>query len=147
MRLRRWLPALLLGGLLATFLNGIVVGYGVLWFQLFGEQPDREDYLVSFGGYAAAALVMLVGMAALRRLGAAEWVRALVVVLAVLLALLAVGSLTTGLSMEESSPMQHWWDGAGGVVLLPWAWLPLALGALALVGRGPRAPRTPDQAR
>ena len=129
----------MLGCLLTTFLNGLVVGYGVLWFQLFGDQPDREDYLVSFGGYAAAAVVLLVGLVSLVRLGTAGWAIVLVGILAGLLALLAVNSLATGLGMEdEFGPYQHWWDGAGGVLFLPWTWVPLVLGALAAVGRGPR---------
>ena len=39
---------------------------------------------------------------------------------------------------DDSGVYQHWWDGAGGVLLLPWAWVPLVLGLLAVLGRGPR---------
>ncbi|MGI8900808.1 MAG: hypothetical protein ACR2HA_07720 [Nocardioides sp.] len=145
MRRRRWLPALVLGCALLTFLNGVVVGYGSIWLQFFGEQADREDYLMSFGGYAAAALVLLIGLFSLVRLGTAQWAVAGVAVLTALLAVLAISSLTHGLALsEEHSPYQHWWDGAGGVVFLPWAWLPVALGLLAAVGRGPRSVSTAD---
>jgi hypothetical protein len=127
------------GCLLTTFLNGLVVGYGVLWFQLFGDRPDRDDYLMSFGGYAAATLVLVVGLASLVRLRTAGWAVGLVGVLAGVLALLALNSLATGLGMtDDSGVYQHWWDGAGGVLLLPWAWVPLVLGGLAVLGRGPR---------
>ena len=142
-RLRRWLPAILVSCLLLPFLNGLVVGFGSVWLQFFGSQADREDYLISFGGYAAAVLVLLIGLVSMLRLGTAEWAGALMVVLAVVLAILAFGSLTKGLGMEpEPQPYGRWRDGAGGVRLLPWAWPPLVLGALALVGRGPTRPTT-----
>jgi len=137
---RRWLPPLVLGCALLTFLNGVVVGYGSIWLQFFGEQADREDYLMSFGGYVAAALVLLISLPSLVRLGAARWALVAVAGLAALLTVLATSSLGTGLSMPpESSPYQHWWDGAGGVVFFPWAWPPIVLGLLAAVGRGPRS--------
>ena len=84
---------------------------------------------------------MLVGLLALVRLGTASWVVVLTAVLGVLLGLLALSSLTTGLDRaDEFSPISHWWDGAGGVLLMPWAWPPLALGLLAACGIGPRRP-------
>jgi hypothetical protein len=65
-----------------------------------------------------------------------------------LLAVLAVSSLGTGLSMpDESSPCEHWWEGAGGVVLFPWARPLIVLGILAMVGRGPRSVTTQDAGR
>ncbi len=134
----RGLTAFLIGCLLTTFLNGVVVGYGIIWFQLAGSQAGREEYLMSFGGYAAAALVLLVGLVSVVRLGSARWVVVLVAGLGGLLALLALRSLAIGLGMEDDfGPYQHWWDGTGGVLLLPWAWPPLVLGLLAAVGRGP----------
>ena len=49
----RWIPALVVACELLTIATGFVVGYVSVWFQLFGETADREDYLVSLGGYAA----------------------------------------------------------------------------------------------
>ena len=36
--------------IIGVALNGVVVGYGAIWFQLFGETADRSDYLVLAGG-------------------------------------------------------------------------------------------------
>ena len=55
MRARRVLWVL---AVVATTVNGFVVGYGAVWFQLFGEQADRGDYLTSAGGYLGAAAVL-----------------------------------------------------------------------------------------
>ncbi len=66
--IRVWWWVLIVG----VALNGVVVGYGAIWFQLFGETPDRSDYLVSAGGYAAAAGVLVlaaVGLAGPADLG------------------------------------------------------------------------------
>ena len=57
-----WVTACWVGAVAATALNGVVVGYGVVWFQLFGETADAEDYLVSAGGYGAAAVVLVLAV-------------------------------------------------------------------------------------
>ena len=94
MRARRVLWVL---AVVATTVNGFVVGYGAVWFQLFGEQADRGDYLTSAGGYLGAAAV---------------------------LALAGTRSLSTGLSLEgPTGSFGGLDDGLGGVVLLPWCWL------------------------
>ncbi len=102
-------------------LNGVVVGYGAIWFQLFGEAADRSDYLVSAGGYAAAAGVLVfaaVGVAGLPGPKAAGWTA---LMLGVALALAALTSLSraTGLPVERahSGPL----DGVGAVLLVPLA--------------------------
>ena len=61
-----------------TMLNGFVVGYGAVWFQLFGEQADRGDYLTSAGGYLGAAVVLALTPLAMlspqrRRWAGAAW--------------------------------------------------------------------------
>ena len=112
----------------ATALSGFVVGYGVLWFQLFGERPDRADYLTSAGGYLGAALVLALAPLTLlspteRRWGDPVWSGSAGAV-ALLLAVLGLSSLSTGLRMDEpTGPFGGLDDGAGGVVLWPWCWL------------------------
>ena len=112
----------------ATALNGVVVGYGAVWFQLFGEQADRADHLTSAGGYLGAALVLALAPLTLlspteRRWGGpvgSWWAGAA----ALLLAVLGLSSLSTGLGMEEpTGPFGGLDDGLGGVVLWPWCWL------------------------
>jgi hypothetical protein len=125
--------------ILATAANGAVVGYGVLWFQLFGESADRSDCLVSAGGYGTAALVLLVaavGVAGLRGPRCAGWTA---VALAVALLVLAAGSASRAADLPagrwDDSPL----DGVGGVLCLPWAWVLVAAGiagTLRLCRRG-----------
>ena len=64
--------------MVTTMLNGFVVGYGAVWFQLFGEQADRGDYLTSAGGYLGAAVVLALTPVAMlspqrRRWAGAAW--------------------------------------------------------------------------
>ncbi|MDQ3358081.1 MAG: hypothetical protein M3520_04325 [Actinomycetota bacterium] len=115
--IRVWWWVLIIG----VALNGVVVGYGAIWFQLFGEAADRSDYLVSAGGYAAAAGVLVfaaVGVAGLRGPKAAGWTA---LMLGVALALAALTSLSraTELPVERahSGPL----DGVGAVLLVPLA--------------------------
>ena len=114
--------------ILSTAANGVVVGYGVLWFQLFGESADRSDYLVSAGGYGAAALVQLVaavGVAGLRGPRSAGWTA---VGLAVALLALAAGSASRAADLPAGRWDDSLLDGVGGVLCLPWAWVLVAAG-------------------
>ena len=111
-----------------TVLNGLAVGYGAVWFQLFGDRADRADYLTSAGGYLGAALVLALAPLTLlspteRRWGGpvGSWSAGAA---SVLLAVLGLSSLSTGLGMEEpTGPFGGLDDGVGGVVLWPWCWL------------------------
>ena len=112
----------------ATTVNGFVVGYGAVWFQLFGEQADRGDYLTSAGGYLGAAAVLALAPLAMlspepRRWAGPAWSWCAAAAAAVL-ALAGTQSLSTGLSLEgPTGSFGGLDDGLGGVVLLPWCWL------------------------
>ncbi len=123
-----------------TLLNGIVVGYGALWFQ-FGGSPDADDYRMSAGGYAAAAAVLLLSLPALLRRGRSGWlVPVAVVASGVLGSLAAWSALRVG-----QGPSYGYWpvlDGVGGVLWAPWTWLMVALGLRALSRSGRTRPST-----
>lgn len=53
---RVWVSLGWISAVSATALNGVLVGYGAVWLQFFGETARAEDYRVSAGGYGAAAL-------------------------------------------------------------------------------------------
>lgn len=113
-----------------TILNGVVVGYGVVWFQLFGSTPDVEDYRVSAGGYGAAAAVLALGAVGLAgRRGTPPWLVVLAGVAASVLAVLAAGSVVQSTTADQVGiPVDGPWTGAGGVIWAPWTWALVWLG-------------------
>jgi hypothetical protein len=129
-----------------TALNGVVVGYGALWFQI-GDSANRDDYLVSSGGYAAASLLIASAVAGnLLRRGAA-WFSYAGSVTAVLLGVAAVVSWSQGRVVEDrGAGISGVWDGVGGVVLLPWSWAIVVLLVLSVRHRL-RTADTPPLAR
>ncbi|MEV6599304.1 hypothetical protein AB0M36_20985 [Actinoplanes sp. NPDC051346] len=107
-----------------TAVNGVAVGYGSLWF--LNLSLSRGDYLISGGGYAAAAVVLMfaaVGAAGLR--GPLSVVYGSLL-LAVVLVALAVRSFMIAADYSPGASWDSPWDGAGGVLCLPWTW-PLLL--------------------
>ena len=122
------------GAVVATALNGVVVGYGVLWLQFFGDTPDAEDYAVSAGGYGAAAGVLALSVAAVLAHRGPRWLVWAAGVSALLLGLLALGSAASGAGAEQDDrPIDTVWDGVGGVLWAPWTWVLVVLGLRAVV--------------
>ncbi len=104
--------------------NGVVVGAGSVWFQLFGETADRGDYLVSGGGYLTAAVLLGIGLGAIPRLGVSRFAGGVVLVVAISLLLAGLGSLQRAAELPpHNRPSAGVLDGVGGVALLPWAWV------------------------
>lgn len=130
---RTWVAAGWVGAVVATVLNGVVVGYGAVWFQLFGDTADAEDYAVSAGGYAAAAVVLAVAVPAVLAHGGPRWLVWPSAATAVVLGFLAARSAhLSAQATHSASPMNTAWDGVGGVLWAPWTWALLALGAHGL---------------
>lgn len=129
--------------LLATALNGVVVGYGVLWLQLFGERPDAADHRVSAAAYVTSAAVLAIALPALLESRTPRWLVPTAVVVAALLGLLSLTSAVTSLEAEphplgRDDPWGDVLDGVGGVLWAPWTWVLLVLGVRALVRAGRR---------
>lgn len=145
---RTWMvPLAWTGAVLATVLNGVVVGYGAVWFQLFGDSADAEDYAVSAGGYGAAAGVLAFAVVAILTHGGPRWLVWPTGTCAVVLGLLAGRSGADAASADgHPADVNTAWDGIGGVLWAPWAWMLVALALHGLwlrlrPGRGARAPR------
>jgi hypothetical protein len=142
-----WVGVCWVAAVAATALNGVLVGYGVVWFQLFGEAADAEDYLVSAGGYGAAAVVLVLAVPGILTHRGPRWLAWAAAASAAVLGLLAVGSLAAATHAEQSaSPISTGWDGIGAVMWGPWTWVLVALGIhglyrLAQAGRTNRASR------
>ena len=128
-----WVTACWVGAVTATALNGVVVGYGAVWFQLFGETADAEDYLVSAGGYGAAAVVLVLAVPGILTHRGPRWLAWAAGASAAVLGLLAAGSLAASTRAEQSaSPVSTGWDGIGAVMWAPWTWVLVALGVQGL---------------
>jgi hypothetical protein len=130
---RIWVAAGWVGAVTATLLNGVVVGYGAIWLQFFGDTADAEDYAVSAGGYGAAAVVLAVAVPAMLAHGGPRWLVWPTGAAAVVLSLLAGRSAEASAHAAQSaSPMNTAWDGIGGVLWAPWTWALVALGIRGL---------------
>lgn len=110
----------------ATIATGVVVGYGSVWLQFFGDTADRGDYLVSVGGYGAAAGVLLVAAGGIPRHGGRGAARVLLVVTAVVFGALAARSAGLAGPAERAGVPNGPLDGIGGVLACPWVWVLVA---------------------
>ena len=102
-------------------------------FQLFGSQPSRGDYLVSAGFAVTSALLLVVGAAALHRLGG-RTTAGVALVAGILLLPLAAWSWSTASSASGAGIGNGVLDGVGGALLGPGAW-PLEAVVLAALVR------------
>jgi hypothetical protein len=137
-RSRRWdLVVLSLGAISAT-VSILFWAWLTVWFQLFGEQPDRADYLEASGLYAGG-LVWL-GLASLVAwlAGAPTWLRWWCWLATGLLAVLLVNARLEAAARD----LRHDLPGnsfAGGLetamISMPWAWLVPVSAVLAVVHR------------
>lgn len=136
----RWFSVVLVTAAALTALNGFVVGYGAVWFQLFGTGPDRDDYLVSAGGYLSAATLLALAATAGVLRGGRPWLGYAAGSVGAVLALCGVGSWHEAAVVEDRGPgINGVWDGVGGVVAWPWAWAVAALLVVAARHRARRA--------
>lgn len=145
-----WSNVVLAVCVVMTVLTGFVVGYGAIWFQV-GGVADAEDYQVSAGGYATAAVLLAISLPALVAfrgprwlLLGASWFSALYVVLGARSALLASDTDDPGPGINTAL------DGVGGVIGMPWAWPLLLLGVagtFSLVRRRARELPRPGRSR
>jgi hypothetical protein len=109
-------------------LNGVIVGLGAVTFVFFGA-AQRSDFLVSAGGYGAAATVLVFAVVGVAGLNGPVWAGRTAAVAAVLLAALAASSAMTAATMADDGGWNGPLDGVGGVVLVPFAW-PLIIAGL-----------------
>ena len=55
-RPRRWDQIALSLGAISATISILFAGWFIIWFQLFGDQPDRGDYAMASGLYAGGVL-------------------------------------------------------------------------------------------
>ena len=130
---RRWVAACWVGAVIAIVVNGVAVGYGAVWLQFFGDVADAEDYAVSAGGYGAAAFVLALAVPAILAHYGPRWLVWPTGASAVVLGVMSARSAEVSMQEEQSAaPMDTVWDGIGGVLWAPWAWVLVALGIQGL---------------
>ena len=126
---RTWVTLAWVGAVIVTALNGVLVGYGAIWLQFFGDSPDAGDYLVSAGGYGAAAGLLALAVPAMLTHDGPRWLPWPTVALSCVLALMATTSAVRATQEEPSSSAANTvWEGIGGVVWGPWTWALVLLG-------------------
>jgi uncharacterized membrane protein YeaQ/YmgE (transglycosylase-associated protein family) len=134
---RHLLASVLLGCcVVLTLLTGLVVGWFATELMFFGARPTAEDHQVAAGAYGASAAALLLGALALRVHGTTRWQVPVAFISAAVLAWLTVSSaIDAAAGSDPGSGINHWWDGAGGVLACPWTWPLVAMGLLAPVHR------------
>lgn len=138
----RLAASVLLGCCVAlTLPTGLVVGWLATELMFFGARPTAEDHQVAAGAYGAAAVALALGAVALRVHGTTRWQVPVSLASAAVLAWLAMSSaMDAAASSEPGSGINHWWDGAGGVLACPWTWPLVVMGVLAPFRRRPAIP-------
>ena len=109
-------------------LNGVIVGVGAVTLVFLGS-AQRSDYLVSAGGYGAAAVVLVFAVVGAAGLNGPVWAGRTAALAALVLAALAARSAWTAATMADDGNWNGPLDGIGGVVLVPFAW-PLLIAGL-----------------
>jgi hypothetical protein len=134
---RRWdLVALSVGAVTATVSIVFWAWLGI-WFQLFGEQPDRADYLEASGLYAGGLVWLGLASAVAWLAGAPGWLRWWCWVATCLFAILWPNARTEAAQRElPISGLEYQSFGSGfetALTHMPWAWLVPVSAVLALV--------------
>jgi hypothetical protein len=144
--------------LLLAWVNGVAVRWFAAQFQLFGEIPDRGDYLVGAGACVATAVLLFVAMLVMMLLRPPWW---LMVATAVGVGTQLAFSITSyrhaqGLSSDPSD--DTFLDGVRNALLFPGSWPLILVILVALVlalrarrrragRRGPASGRAPGPGR
>jgi hypothetical protein len=129
-----------------AWLNGLLVRMVTVDVQFFGETADRSDYRVAAGAGLMTALLLLLGMVALRALSAPVWLQYVTAAGVATQLALGLTAWWSSRDVEETVALtKSVWDGARDVVVSPGAWPLLVMFAIAVVqlfrGRSSRAPR------
>ena len=134
-----------------AWLNGVLVRTVTVDVQFFGETADRSDYRVAAGAGLMTAVFLVLGLVAVRSLGAPSWLGYVTGAGVATQLALGVTAWWSSREVEESVVLtKSAWDGARDVLLLPGSWPLLAVLVVAVVaavrGRsGPTPPARPDR--
>ena len=124
--------AMLLAVVLA-WVNGILVRTVTVHVEFFGDTADRGDYRVAAGAGLATGVLLLLGMAAVRTLGAPVWLQYAAAAGAATQLALGVTAWWSSRPEDDSEVVSRSvWGGAKDVLELPGSWLLLLVLVIAV---------------
>ena len=131
----------LLVAVVLAWLNGILVRTVTVNVQFLGETADRSDYRVAAGAGVMTALLLVLGLVAVRWLRGPAWLGYLTGAGIATQLALGVTAWWSSREVDESIVVtKSAWDGVRDVLLLPLSWpllLVLAITAVLAVRRRP----------
>jgi hypothetical protein len=117
-----------------AWLNGILVRTVSVNVQFFGETADRGDYRVAAGAGLMTAVLLLLGMVALRSLSAPAWLQYLTAAGIATQVALGVTAWWSSRDLDDSLVVtKSPWDGVRDVLVLPGSWPLLLMLVVAVV--------------
>ncbi len=138
-RPRRWDLVLLALGAMTVTVSILFWAWLVVWFQLFGEQPDRSDYLEASGLYAGGLVWLVVAGGFAWLAGAPLWLKWWCGLGSALFGLLWLNARSEAADRE---PPTAGWDHQGfadgfetALLQMPWAWLVVVAAVMAVLFR------------
>jgi len=149
-RPRRWDQIVLALGAISATVSILFAGWFVVWFQLFGDQPDRGDYAVASGLYAGGVAWLSIASLGAWLTDAPRWLTWWCWGAAVLFAVLWLSTSESARTTENDSASfatDTFSSGLQAAVLnMPWNWLVLValVLAFALRDRRPESGPTPS---
>jgi hypothetical protein len=135
-RPRRWDQIVLALGAISATVSILFAGWFIVWFQLFGDQPDRGDYAVASGLYAGGLLWLGIASLVAWLAGAPRWLSSWCWGATGLFAILWL-SASQSARNPETQPASIGTDTfANGLqsalLFMPWSWLVIVALVLAL---------------
>jgi hypothetical protein len=138
-RRRRWDLVVLSLGAISAAISILFSGWFIVWFQLFGEQPDGADYAEASGLYAGGLIWLGLASLVAWLAGAPRWLRWWCWVATGLFAILLLSARQSAAGAElppSGLKYDNFGSGFEGAMLgMPWNWLVLVSLVLALVHR------------
>jgi hypothetical protein len=124
----------MLVAVLLAWLNGLLVRMVTVDVQFFGDTTDRSDYRVAAGAGLITALLLLLGLLAVRVLGAPAWLEYVAAAGVATQLALGVTAWWSSRDVEDTGVVtKSAWDGVTDVLLSPGSWPLLVVLAIAVV--------------
>lgn len=118
---------------LAAWLNGVVVRWFSVEFQLFGETADRSDYLVGAGACAATAALLFVALLAMLAFRPPWWLQVGTAIGVGTQLAFAITAYRSGQDLAPGLADDTFVDGVRAAFVVPGSWPLLVVLVVAVV--------------